>query len=329
MIGKIIVALVLFLLAMLAIVWGLGGGPERAINSARSVQNPLELFMGKDTGGALITLPWQPETTQGPTVDSSLDFPGTQQPDVYDYDQPYADAYAAEAAPDTRFVYADVRQFGDPSPFVGRVRLAEGHGGGSPATEAMLIQNYSTLGEPVSLRGWSLQSMRSGVRMTLPQAAPSFRAGVVNAVEPVSLAPGAYAIVASGFSPVGVSLRENICTAYLEQFQYFAPSIDESRCPAPYDTALRSAPSCAEYAAAVSPCRFPSDDELQSMPPACRAPLADALSYNGCVRAHQYDAGFELGSWRLYLGAARSLWMEHDVIRLLDERNRVVDVVSY
>lgn len=318
MIIRTLIALFLFLIAVVAIVWALGGGPQRAFSSARAIQNPLEFFMGKGVEGAPIMLPWQPETTRGPDIMFSGG--GTDA---------YADPYATNDADSERDDLSPARKamdFGDPSPYVGRVTLSRGGGTSDPAGEFIVIEANPSNGAPVFVSGWSLQSALSGVRMVIPQAAPLFVSGVVNAVAPVALVPGASAVVGSGISPVGVSFRENICTGYLGQFQDFVPPLDATRCPNPSEEVL---PSCSPYVQNVPPCRFPSEADTRGATPACKAAIANALSYNGCVNARRADPGFALDSWRLYLVAGASLWRVHDRLRLLDGRGRVVDVVAY
>jgi hypothetical protein len=187
---------------------------------------------------------------------------------------------------------------------------------------------------PISLGGWSLQSAYTGVRHTLPQAAPNFIQGAVNAVLPVSLAPGAEVVVSSGVSPVGVSFRENECAGYLAQFQEFSPPL-QTRCvsaaaaiPDTAETRAALGDTCFDFLATVPSCTFP-----RSLPsdisPACASSVMQALSYNSCVRIHRTEAGFAGSTWRLYLAAPRPLWREHDVVRLLDPAGRIVDVLSY
>ena len=114
MIVRILVWLFIFLLIALGISWALGGGPQRAFSSARGIQNPLEFFMGKDSGGGPVTLPWQPTIPQGPDIGIS-DSGGDS----------YANPYTSVDDTGNAQTY-DAREFGDPSPYVGRVNITGG-----------------------------------------------------------------------------------------------------------------------------------------------------------------------------------------------------------
>lgn len=317
MIGRIIVALFLLALIIFGAIWVMGGGLSRALEYARTISNPIDLFVG-DASGEPFSLPGQPDYMGGPELDFG-----------YGYDAAITDpAYGGlEEIPE----FSDNPQtYGNPSPQGASAHLSIGATGASRANEEYLqveadYQNTA----PISISGWSLQSVYSGARYKLPPAAPLFAQGVVNTVKSVSLAPGETAIINSGISPVGVSFHENGCSGYLGQFQEFVPALD-LRCPDPtrevrYDPADDS---CRWFLQSISPCTFPAQAQAD-VSPACFSAAASALSYNTCVNRHQLESGFYLPTWRLYLGSARPLWRAHDVIRLLDESGRVVDVLTY
>ncbi len=185
------------------------------------------------------------------------------------------------------------------------------------------------------LSGWSLQSVLTGVRLYLPNAAPVFSLGNINEVAPVYLAPGEQAIISSSVSPVSVSFRENMCTGYLGQYQAFTPQLSR-QCPSP-QTELPMTPSnfaaygdsCFDTLESLYACTFP-DVLPQSVSPECAAALRNTLSYTSCVVRHRSDPGFNSSTWRLFLGSPVEVWRNsHDTIRLLDAQGRTVDVYSY
>jgi hypothetical protein len=157
----------------------------------------------------------------------------------------------------------------------------------------------------------------------------------VNAVQPISLEPGSSAILTTGISPVGISFRENTCSGYLGELQSFTPELP-SECPAPSEALLLNADNlraygdtCIDYVQTLSQCHFPATVP-SNLTPACRSFIANTLSYNGCTQAHRNDPSFALPSWRVYLGLKAEFWYNtHDVIRLLDDQGRVVDVLTY
>ena len=189
---------------------------------------------------------------------------------------------------------------------------------------------------PTDITGWSLQSALSGVRAYVPRGAENFYMGVVNEQRNIQLNPGSSATVLSGYSPVGTSLRENLCSGYLNQLQTFVPRLEE-RCPASSEALPLSAENlqvygdaCVDFVKTVPYCSAPLQSFTPELSPSCRNFLANTLSYNGCVSMYRHRSSFAGDSWRIYLNASRELWRNsHDVIRLLDAEGKTVDAIAY
>ena len=314
MLKNVIIALVFFVLVGFIVVWALSGGP-------RKVWEGVQLNIERATSTQGYVLPWQPNNL----------FPTMTEEDLYGGSLPEGyEGFEKEFG-------QDGATLGDPSPRFGHVRIREY--GSSPKSDAagehLVIEAGSDNTSPVALLGWSLQSAVTGLRVPLPEATPLLIAGTVNTLEPVSLSPGAQAIVFSGVSPVGGSFRENVCSAYLGQFQTFIPALSGS-CPSPADDLPLTAENismyggnCIDYVRTLTSCQLPRDVPAE-LSASCRTFLTTQYSYNGCVNMHREDPGFSSQSWRLFIGAARELWLnDHDVIRLLDEEGRIVDVYTY
>lgn len=333
MIARILTIVFVALIIIYIGYWIFTGGLSRAIGIAKSLDNPLNIFgpIGTSTSGEFIRLPGQPDQLlPGIDITEYSAFSDDQSTrDKLDalqdqYDQLYAQAKQA-------------KNFGEPSPHRGEVKF-----GYNTATENSVAAEFVTLEAnyqntaPVSLAGWTLQSAVTSVRVPLPQAAPLFIGGVLNAASPVTLSPGEQAIVVSGRSPVGVSFRENKCTGYLNELQSFVPQL-ERNCPVPADDLSITAENiraygdeCIDYAKNLAQCHFPGLDQAPSVLPDCKALLLNRFSYNGCVQSHKLDTGFQSKTWRLYFGVGTNLWRDtHDVVRLLDEEGRTVDVLTY
>ncbi len=321
MIGRVLVALIVCALLVFGVLWAMSGGLTDALDYARTISNPIDLLIGGEATGTPFALPGQPDYISGPDLgiaDSNYENA------VYDTNLGLDDQAPVSQNPAT---------YGDTSPHSGSVHLSSGETGGPASEEYFEIDADPTLTAPVSLSGWSVQSAYSGARYPIPPAAPLFAQGVVNAVKPVSLDPGGSAIVSSGVPPTGVSFRENSCAGYLAQFQEFTPPI-QARCPSA-SAMIPDTPenrqslgdSCFDFIGSLPSCTFPQQAPA-GVSPACASAVADALSYNSCVNRHQLDGNFYGSTWRLYLGSAQPLWREHDIIRLLDERGEVVDVLT-
>lgn len=320
--GRILLSLFALALLVFGVLWIMGGGLGRAIEYARTISNPLDLLMGSASGEPF-RLPGQPDLLAGPSVGLSAE--STYENAIYDTDYGGAEGQLS----------TNPQTYGNPAPMAGTVHLSYGSMGTTPSSEEYLyLEADSGNTGPVSLAGWSLQSVYSGVRIPLPVAAPLFVQGVVNTAQPVSLDPGASALITTGTSPVGVSFRENRCSGFLAQFQRFTPAI-QSRCPAatelvadtPENRAVLG-DSCFWFLQSLPLCTFPRTAPA-NVSPACFEAARTALSYNRCVQHHKDTRGFLLSQWRIYLNVAHPLWRERDTVRLLDASGRVVDVLSY
>ncbi len=321
----LIVSLSVFVIALI-LFWLFTGGPAAAWRTARTLINPLDLIVGTSTSGSFIRLPWQTETP-------------VRGPDISDY-AAQADAYNQSSGDEDQRSDAngrsDVRTFGNPSPYVGKVSISDSAASESdPQTESIQITASGGNSTPIAITNWSLQSAVSGARYPIPQAAPLFVMGTVNNVQTVRLEPGASALVTTAASPTGVSFRENICTGYLNELQQFAPELS-SNCPAVSELLPLNADNlrtygstCIDYVGGLPSCHFPRSLPLD-LSSACRTFIANTSSYNGCVNMYKTKTSFALPSWRLYLALRSEAWSNsHDVIRLLDEQGRTVDVLTY
>ena len=314
MLASTIKIVAIIIIVVFVVLWFLGGGVGKIVNSARS----FHLFSFSDllTGSTTLStfqLPWQGAI---PAVDvSPVYMPGDQ---------------GASASPPSHSSYANA------SPYAGDVAILEGAARAQAASGQYIeLRAQPGLGAPVRISGWSLESALTGVRAYLPQASTKFLQNRINPVVDAVLLPGEGAIVQTGASPVGVSFKENMCTGYLGTLQPFAPSLDRS-CPSPQTSIPRTAEnesllgaSCFDYLATLPFCTFPTSLP-STLSSACRDTIQNRLSYNGCVQQYGNTTSFARDTWRLFLAHGTPLWSgEHDVIRLLDGQGRVVDVLNY
>ncbi|MEN9561467.1 MAG: hypothetical protein RIQ56_740 [Candidatus Parcubacteria bacterium] len=326
MIRTILIWLFVAIVLIFFIVWALSGGIGRAISAGKGLLSPSSFFTG-NASGTTFTLPWQQYVEPAPIeVDMNSDFDNTGNANINDLENQYAQLKDEAER---------VKLFGTPSPHAGKV-LFSGNDATSPAVneEFVAIQNMSDT--PLALSGWSIQSAYTGVRVPLPNAAAPLITGTVNALQPITLAPEESLVALTGASPVGVSFHVNMCSGYLQQFQKFTPLLYE-QCPDPGE-AMRVTPEnlqtygegCIDFVRSIPRCHFPTGEQIPgSVTAACRSFVGSTFSYNGCVSTHRSNPQFFDG-WRIYFNSQTELWRNgHDVIRLLDETGRTVDVLSY
>ena len=193
--------------------------------------------------------------------------------------------------------------------------------------------------EPINISNWSIQSLVTDVWYGIPQGTEVYTAGAVNEVHDIYLAPGERALIATRPSPVGVSFRTNRCSGFLAETQTFTPDIS-TQCidaravlPPTIENIQAYGDACVALAESFPACTYLTQDtaDFSTLTTACREYLQPRLTYNYCART--YDKGddfFAPREWRIFLESTEPLWKDqYEVIRLLDERNRTVDVFSY
>src|SRR3989344_4163653 len=293
MLKRILIYLAIFIAISLVILWIVTGGIGKIAKATKTLIGAGE---GTSTG-AFFRLPWQPEEfSLGPDVSSLLgeygadDSSGTQntEDELRSLQEEYDTLDEAARA---------ARNFGTPSPYRDEVYI-EIYG----VTEEGVNTEYLTLTAawdnttPVDITGWSLQSALSGVRAYIPRGTDTFFMGIVNEQRDIQLSSGASATVVSGYSPLGTSVRENMCSGYLNQFQTFTPRLEE-RCPASSESLPLSAENlqlygdaCIDFVRTLPACFAPLEGFTSELSFSCRSYLANTLSYNGCVQRYRHRA---------------------------------------
>jgi hypothetical protein len=334
MIKKVLIWFAIATIAILFIAWLLTGGIGKIADVARGITTPLSADFWRGLSPTQLRLPWQPEDlTLGP------EFTGDFGESSSASTEPLSTQDELDAA---QKEYEDVlkkmqeqKTFGDPSPHRGKVRLSAGAAGEGLSSEHVVVEASGNNSAPIKVSGWSLQSALTGVRGYIPRGTQLFTLGAVNAQEDIYLNQGAFAVIASGLSPVGTSFRENKCTGYLNGLHAFAPALPRN-CPAPSEELPLTPQNIQTYGDACYDFvqTIPSCTIVRSVPPgvspSCHLFLSNNLSYNGCVQANRHEREFLDNSWRVYLNSGGELWRNtHDIIRLLDSNGLTVDVIYY
>lgn len=317
------------MVVLVAIAWLWSGGYRGIVNFVRTIANPIDIIWGTSTSTYEVALPWQVAIPQGADIEllmsegAGYEQPRSPEERLEDLQAEY-DALEEEAAKQAR------------SPHYGKVSLSRAFATEShPSSEYVVISARNIPAGGVSTQGWSLASVVTGIRVMLPMAATEFRQGALTSIQPVVLRAGESMIVTSGFSPTGVSFRENRCIGYLANSLRLDPPLS-STCPAPSENLSltdqnlqRYGGDCIDYVRSIPQCVQPASVPL-SLPAACRIYIANTFSYNGCVDAQRSQPDFALDTWRLYIGSGSELWANnHDSIRLLDEYGRTIDAITY
>lgn len=228
--------------------------------------------------------------------------------------------------------------WGETSPYYGAIDLAGvyGRGGTDPSREYFIVRARSNNKQEIPITGWKIESFVTGEESEIPSGTRLAYPDKLNRGEIITLAPGEEAIVVTGDSPIGTSFHENLCTGYFTESDTYYPSISRS-CPSPLKDMERFGnialddDECYAYVKTLSSCRMPTlDPRDANIGSRCEAFVEDAFSYEGCVDYHYGDPYFGRGDWRVYLEKGDTLWrQEREIIRLLDQNGKTVDVVEY
>ena len=244
----------------------------------------------------------------------------------------------------TQLQVPDEVLWGTPSPHMGTVSLtAESNPTASnPTDEYLYLSALRTNAKAIDLTGWSLGSLVSDTRVYLPPATLLLKMSGVNDVQPVHLAPGEYAVLHSGSSPIAdvtTSFHTNSCIGYVSARNTFTPPI-QSACndpreilpPTPQNIITYGA-ECVEFLQEADSCRSYTTEMPAHLLPACRELIARKLTYHSCLSEEFERKGYEIfnnGGWYLYLNHNAEVWRNtYEAIQLLDENGLVVDVLQY
>ncbi len=305
--------LIILILAALGIAWFVAGGPAKADPSDESpfLLSPIQIGQ-----------------------------PSSLSPLVEMGDSSYRDD-VENASSDVVLINGEVTKAISPaerSALYGKIIIVQstgGLGGGSAGSEYITLRASGSNTSGVTISGWTLVSGMTGMSATIPQGTRIPQTGSVNYEEPILLGPGEEAVIVSGRSPIGVSFKESRCTGYLSQFQDYTPSLD-MQCPAP-DAEITYAPSsvsndnkCLSFLEGLSRCRIETAPLPDNLSTDCRNFIGTHITYNGCVMNHRNEPTFLEHTWRVYLRYDQKLWKERrEVIKLLDESGKTVDVFTY
>ncbi|PCI30837.1 hypothetical protein COB52_00700 [Candidatus Kaiserbacteria bacterium] len=231
----------------------------------------------------------------------------------------------------------DIDELGEFSPAVGLVEIVHKT---SSISNTNLSKEYIEIragkrnAQPVNISNWSLQSMISGNWIGLPLGALNYRVGEVNELADIYLRPGESAIIATRQSPVGVSFKVNSCSGFLEDSQEFAPAlntscVDPSEILPPTIENIRTyGDACVKFAENFKTCSYITSNSpgYSGLSRACIDYIQPRFTYNYCSGIQEESSK----EWRVFLNQNNTLWKEnYEVIRLMDEKHRTVDVINY
>lgn len=323
------------IIAFFFVMWLAGGGPSKPISWQGPYITPIT-NTGQDQYGYGSTEGW----IRGITAVGTL--PGVKQQEVR------ATLGSAEnKLADLQIQANKEKLIGTRSPYYGQVRISLGNVSSTdPDREYIIIQALSSATEPITITGWRVQSVATDYGATIGLGSSLPETTTVRDSEKIVLNPGERAYLITGTSPVGGSFRESKCTGYLEETATFYPSLN-NRCPTASDEFDRyfagnqyKDQACYTLIRNTRSCTTPKEESGISRN--CLSLIDSRLTYPGCVASHKYDAYFNSGTWRIYLGRTEitrthtkksiygELWKtSREGIKLLDANGLTVDLYTY
>jgi hypothetical protein len=207
-----------------------------------------------------------------------------------------------------------------------------------PNQEYLVLRAESSNTSGVTISDWYLESYVTDEAASIPEGDRIIERWRSPQSEAIVLLPGETAYLITGDSPIDTSFRENMCTGYLNEYETFYPYLNRS-CPYPMDELKRFGDidldndRCYDFVERLGTCVTPEDEtyERREVGSTCSMFVENTFNYNDCVRLHRYDPFFVRdGYWRIYLEERNELWRsEREIIRLMDEADRVIAVLEY
>ena len=225
------------------------------------------------------------------------------------------------------------------SPYSGLVTLRQGNTSTTDVNrEYLMLYANSRNAVGVDISNWYVKSYVTDEVAALPQGDRVLLRWRSPEKTDITLEPGEQAYLITGESPIDTSFHENRCTGYLTQTNVFPMNLS-NQCPRPLDEMKKYGnialdnDSCYGLVGRLQTCRIPDDSLVNSYNPtnSCRVFIDTTLNYDDCVAKHKNDPFFDdVGQWHIFLQQHEELWRpKREIIRLMDEKDRVIDVIEY
>lgn len=228
------------------------------------------------------------------------------------------------------------------SPYTGMVTLRASNAKNTdPDREYITLTASSRNDVPINISDWYVESYVTEERSALPLGVrvPTSIHRSRNQLEDIFLEPGERALLHTKEAPQNFSFHENLCTGYFNNEGDYSPRL-RNQCPQPEDEMEAFASidldndECYEFVEDIRRCEVPNEDDVidsRQLSARCERFIIDNLNYAGCVSNHRYEPYFDnVGVWHIYLDEDEDMWRrEREIIRIIDEEDRVIDVVEY
>ncbi|MEK9180123.1 MAG: hypothetical protein AAB897_01815 [Patescibacteria group bacterium] len=179
----------------------------------------------------------------------------------------------------------------------------------------------------INISGWVMQGRRGS--FIIPRAVNIYEPSGLAAESDIQLESGGYLNIYYGQSAIGLNLRLNKCTGYLQARNKFVPSLPLS-CPNPVNDfdMSRVMGACEDYIDSLRSCKLPSSNPPVPETDYVCPDYLDEINLSGCYSRHRFDSDFLSHEFRAW---TRNTFLDpdHDRVLLFDKAGKLVDVYEY
>ena len=222
---------------------------------------------------------------------------------------------------------------GQLSLYYGQVELTSFSLGNSINPSRLDMRSAASIAASIDIRGWSVEG-NLNVRILIPGAVGDYIPSGLVSDNNLLLNKSETVSFYSNYSPIGVGLKLNECTGYLNNTAKFIPELPRN-CPAIYDKSeiINFSGTCQNLITSVRSCGVPTSDQINSVPKPdesqCRSILTGRTNYQSCYNRHRNDINFFAKEWRVWIQSAMNFDSGHDRLLLLDKDGFLVDEYVY
>lgn len=202
-------------------------------------------------------------------------------------------------------------------------------GGSDPGSYSRIeISGSVSKDESINISGWVIAGNKGS--MIIPQGVEFYSPTGSNVPRDIPIKQSDHAKIYSTESPLGINIKLNKCTGYLETVFDFTPQLPLS-CPrVDYDNITYLRGDCQDYIRSLGTCELPNNNHPAVVASSECKDFVDDINYRGCYETYGSDENFPKKEWRIFMGDQfMRLDSRHDRLLIYDRDSFLVDEYTY